>query len=227
MSDGLFETMLVVDGRVVQFEEHLQRMLHSARVLGMACPREDAFRDVVEAAATDAAVRCVWRDGRLTTTAMPIPEATLRRRSGAHVVTLPLRVRRESPEHKRTSYLDSLPALRALLSPAADEGLFVDGRGHVLEGTTTNVFAIDGTALITAPVSAGILPGIVRAWVVEHSGLEVIERAPTIGELRAGSFVTSSLTPLAAIRTLDGARCEPPGRTFTELQRLYGPGLRA
>lgn len=221
MSDGLFETMLVVDGRVIQLEEHLQRMLHSARVLGMAVPREQTFRDVVaRAAALDAAIRCVWSEGRLTATAMPIPEATLRRRRGAHVVTLPRDIRRASPEHKLTSYLDSLPALRETIGASADEGLFVDRRGRVLEGTTTNVFAIDGTTLITAPVSAGILPGIVRAWVLEQVA-DVIERVPTIDELRAGSFVTSSLTPLAPIRTIDGERCAPPGPLFTTLRRRY------
>jgi branched-subunit amino acid aminotransferase/4-amino-4-deoxychorismate lyase len=220
VSDGLFETMLVVEGRVVQLEEHLQRMLRSAGALGMPCPREDTFRDVVARVAVDGAVRCVWMDGRLTATAMPIPEATLRRRRGAHVVTLPHSTRRESPEHKLTSYLAALPALREHLPPAADEGLFVDRRGRILEGMTTNVFAIDGTTLITAPVRAGILPGIVRAWVVEHA-VTVIERVPTADELRAGSFLTSSLTPLAAIRTINGAQCAPPGGAFTKLRRLY------
>jgi branched-chain amino acid aminotransferase len=221
MSDGLFETMLVVDGRVIQLEEHLQRMLQSARALGMPSPREKTFHEVVaREAALDAAVRCVWMDGRLTATAMPIPEATLRRRGGAHVVTLPRALRRASPEHKLTSYLDSLPALRETIGERADEGLFVDRRGRVLEGTTTNVFAIDGTTVITAPVRAGILPGIVRAWVLEQAG-DVIERTPTIDELRAGSFVSSSLTPLAPIRTIDGERCAPPGPLFTALRRRY------
>jgi branched-subunit amino acid aminotransferase/4-amino-4-deoxychorismate lyase len=220
VSDGLFETMLVVEGRVIQLEEHLQRMLHSAGVLGMRRPREQTFRDVVARVAVDGAVRCVWMDGRLTATAMPIPEATLRRRRGAHVVTFARSVRREAPVHKLTSYLAALPALRENLGAGNDEGLFVDRRGRILEGTTTNVFAIDGTTLITAPLRAGILPGIVRAWVVENAAT-VIERPPTVDELRGGSFLTSSLTPLAAIRTIDGRPCTPPGPAFTKLRRLY------
>ncbi len=212
---GLFETMLAIGGRVVQREEHFARLARSARELGMPAPDELEFRaaiaDVLRSD-DELAVRCIYENARFTATAGPIPPVTLRRREGAHVVTLGRRVIRDQPSHKLTSYITSRPAI----PDGADEALFVDARGHVLEGTTTNVFAVAGEKLITA--GEAILPGIVRAWVIEHAA-NVIERPPTVEELHAGSFLTSSLTLLAPIVRVDGVACEGPGRVFETLRR--------
>jgi branched-subunit amino acid aminotransferase/4-amino-4-deoxychorismate lyase len=214
---GLFETMLAIGGRVVQREEHFARLARSARELGLAAPDEAEFRTAIDRAVRsdeEMAVRCIYEDAQFTATSGPIPIVTLHRREGAHVVTLDRGVVRDRPSHKLTSYLTLRPAIPA----GANEALFVDGRGHILEGTTTNVFAIAGETLITA--RDAVLPGIVRAWVIEHA-TKVIQRRPTIAELHAGSFLTSSLTPLAPIVTLDGVACEPPGQVFMRLREMY------
>ena len=214
---GLFETMLAVHGGVVQREEHFARLARSARELGLPTPEEEEFRSAVAGVVRseeEMAVRCIYENARFTATAGPIPIVTLHRREGAHVATLGPGVARDRPSHKLTSYLTSRPAIPA----GANEALFVDGHGHILEGTTTNVFAIAGETLITA--RDAVLPGIVRAWVIEYA-TKVIQRRPTIAELRAGSFLTSSLTPLAPIVTVDGVACESPGRVFVELRERY------
>jgi branched-subunit amino acid aminotransferase/4-amino-4-deoxychorismate lyase len=216
---GLFETMLAIGGRVVQSDEHFARLARSARELQLPAPDEEQFRAAIAGAVQsdeEMAVRCIYENARFTTTVGPIPIVTLHRREGAHVVTLDRHVVRDQPSHKLLSYMTSRPAIPA----GANEALFVDVRGHILEGTTTNVFAVvsdTGDTLITA--RDAVLPGIVRAWVIEHA-TKVIERRPTVAELRAGSFLTSSLTLLAPIVTLDGVACKPPGREFERLRSL-------
>ncbi len=230
---GLFETMLVVRGRAVQVEEHLQRMLASARALSFPPPDENAFRRAVMNAAREvasleeAALRCMFlamsdTTWRLIATASPVPEATMRRRRRGRAITLTHS--RALPEHKLTSYATSTIGLREAIAKDADEGLFLDNCGRVLEGTATNIFAIDGTTLLTAPLRAGILPGVVRAWVIANAsrvGLTLIERTPSIEELRRSSFFTSSLTLLAPIRRIDGIACTTPGPAFAKLRRMY------
>jgi branched-subunit amino acid aminotransferase/4-amino-4-deoxychorismate lyase len=152
----------------------------------------------------------------------PLSPITLRRRRRGRAITLAHT--RALPEHKLTAYAASTIGLREAVAKNADEGLFLDRNGHVLEGTATNVFAIGERTLITAPLGAGILPGVVRAWVIANAaqaGLKVIERAPSVDELRDGSFFTSSLTTLAPIRRIDGIACAVPPRLFAELRRLY------
>ena len=214
---GLFETMLAIEGRVVQLDEHFARLARSARELQLPLPDEGGFfAAVMNAVQSDEemSVRCIYEDGRFSATAGPIPAVTLQRRQGAHVVTLDRAIVRDQPRHKLTSYMTSRPAIPA----DAEEALFVDRHGDILEGTTTNVFAITGDTLITA--GDAILPGIVRAWVIANA-TQVIGRNPTIAELRAGSFLTSSLTLLAPIVKIDGVGCAQPGHAFAQLQRLY------
>lgn len=235
---GLFETMLVVRGRALDVEPHAARMDASAAALGL--PRIDArtfAQEVAGAAAQasdldEAALRCVWAAVRpdlgdpaswlLQASIGPVPETTLRRRSLGRLATLTPHFTRALPQHKLTSYAVCVFGLRDALARGADEGLFVAPDGSALEGTATNVFALRGSTLVTAPIAAGILPGIVRAQVLELAasiGIAVEWRCPTPHELRKGSFLTGSLTGVVPIRALDGAACDPPGEAFAEIMR--------
>jgi branched-subunit amino acid aminotransferase/4-amino-4-deoxychorismate lyase len=212
---GLFETMLAIDRRIVQLDDHVARMARSSRELDLAPLDEQAFRDAARRVVQDGehAVRVVFEDGAITATAFAIPPITRSRREQGRAVTL--QRRRPVPQHKR--FPEDLH-LRTLIPEGADEALFTTDDGAILEGTSTNVFAIRGDVLITAP--DGVLPGVVRAWVLA-TGLEIESRPPTTGDILSGAFFTGSLTTLAPIRTLDGRTCAPPGAAFAELVRSY------
>ena len=47
-----------------------------------------------------------------------------------------------------------------------DELIYLNGAGHVCEGTITNVFADLGQGLVTPPISDGLLPGVLRASLI-------------------------------------------------------------
>jgi branched-chain amino acid aminotransferase len=230
---GLFESMLVLRGRVVHRDEHFQRMAASAAALGFPPPRLEVFQEQVShaahsvAEADEAAVRCLYlqSDGEtwlMHASAMPIPALTLQRRTHGRAITLELT--RSLPRHKLTSYAVCTIGLRQAAAAGADEGFFTTREGLVLEGTATNVFAVRGTTLVTAAVDDGVLPGIVRAWVLAEAarlGFSVEERPPAAAELREGGFFTGSLTTLAALRVLDGMPCRAPGDAFHELVAGY------
>jgi len=237
---GLFETLLAVQGRPIQAGEHFDRLRSSARALGFALPSAESFHAAVDDAAAElralgeAAVRCLYLATgddlgdpgawQLAATASPLPDVTLQRRAHGRVILLDRTLTRALPAHKSTSYAVCAIALRRARAAAADEALFLNADGMVLEGTSTNVFALSDRTLITAPLAAGILPGVVRAWVLAQAarlGLSCEERPASPAELLAGSFLTSSLTLLAPIRTLGGVACTPPGAAFAELRRRY------
>lgn len=238
---GLFETMLVRDGRIQRVADHYCRLYASAVALGFPAPDVDRFRETTriafESVATldEAAMRCLFiatgsdlddpAAWTMVATAGPLPNVTIARRADGRVITLP-GMTRSLPLHKMTSYAASTIGLRRATRAGASEGLFLDADGRVLEGTSTNVFAVAGDTLITAPVEAGILPGIVRAAVLDHAarrGITVEQRPPSLDELRAGSFMTSSLTTIAPIREVDGVTCEAPGLVMTALLSAISP----
>ncbi|MBY6082450.1 aminotransferase class IV family protein [Ruegeria arenilitoris] len=57
---------------------------------------------------------------------------------------------------------------RAEMPDGVDELLFLNERDELCEGTITNLFVeIDGGRLLTPPVAAGLLPGILREELIE------------------------------------------------------------
>jgi 4-amino-4-deoxychorismate lyase len=57
--------------------------------------------------------------------------------------------------------------VRAALPAGIDENLFVNDRGEVCEGTITNLFFDAGLGFCTPPLVSGLLPGILRAELLE------------------------------------------------------------
>ncbi|HXI13653.1 MAG TPA: aminotransferase class IV [Thermoanaerobaculia bacterium] len=230
---GLFETMLVVDGTVIQLREHCSRMARSSVALGFPTLDESSFREAalhaVRGVKGECAVRVIRVAGGtgewlLHASMFQVPCATMSRRERGFATTLDSSTTRSLPQHKMTSYAVCTLALRDAVAEGADEALFTMGDSAILEGTGSNVFALQAATLVTAPVSAGILPGIIRDWVLATAplaGLAIEERPPTTSEIEAGSFFTGSLTKLAPVRALNGRKCVSPGEPFFDLVRRY------
>jgi branched-subunit amino acid aminotransferase/4-amino-4-deoxychorismate lyase len=242
---GFFETILVVRGEPILLEEHWRRLASGAESLRFPSPSRDAFEREARRAASEvtdlkeASARVSWlaigsdvedpRSWKLASLSGPIPEATMRRRRRGRVIVLGKHIPRPIPGLKTVSYVPSVLGLREAHEKNADEALFTDARGRILEGTTSNVFALQGDVLFTPPISAGLLPGVMRAWVIRRAcaaGLEVRERLLNRGDLLAGSFLTGSLAKIAPVRLVDGVRAAPPGDVVRALVKAFEDELR-
>jgi len=237
---GFFETLLAVGDRAVFLDEHLARLIRSCRELNVPPParrevdlavnralsdgprgRQRGMRWSYLALKADLDRRASWKFFAWT---FPIPADTVEKRRGVRAVVLPAGWRRLTPKWKTVDYRASVAGLRSARRAGANEAFFADSRRRILEGTVSNVFAIEGRRLLTPPESAGILPGVVRSWVIANAsraGLTVVERPLALAALRKGGFVTASLTGLAPIVSIDGIRCRQPGARFEELRRIY------
>ncbi len=89
--------------------------------------------------------------------------------------------------------------VRANLPDGIDEVLFLNTRGEAAEGTISNLFADFGAGLVTPPLSAGCLPGILRAELLAEGRA----REETI---RAGDLARARLFMGNALRGLIPAR---------------------
>ena len=237
---GFFETILVARGEPVLLEAHWRRLASGAESLRFPSPALEAFeRETRRAAAAvaamqEASARVSWlaigadvqdpRSWKLVSLSGPIPESTLRRRRRGRVIVLGKNIPRPTPGLKTVSYVPSVLGLREAHEKNADEALFTDARGRILEGTSSNVFAVKDDVLITPPVSAGLLPGVMRGWVITRAtiaGLDVRERLLTRADLLAGSFLTGSLTKIAPVRFVDGARAADAGDLCRALAKAF------
>ena len=114
----------------------------------------------------------------------------------------------------------------ATRGPGGAEALVVDGAGHVLEGATSNVFAVTGGRLVTPPEGAGILAGITRRHVVEaarRAGIRVDEAPLPLATLLVAeeAFITSSIREVVPVVRIDDRAVGPgaPGPLTRQLHR--------
>ena len=69
------------------------------------------------------------------------------------------RIARAAAAFKSNSFVPSLVAKRAAEAAGADDAIFVDDDGRILEATTANCFVHRGGVLTTPPLDGSILPG--------------------------------------------------------------------
>jgi len=113
---------------------------------------------------------------------------------------------------KHLNRLDQVLARAEWDEPGIREGLMLDQQGHVIEGTMSNVFAIEAGKLITPSLQqsgvAGILRDEILAWARSHGILHDILPLP-LARLRQAEcvFVCNSLIgiwPLQGLQTPEG-----------------------
>ncbi len=106
------------------------------------------------------------------------------------------------------NYMNSqLIKMEALLG-GFSEGIALDDRGYVSEGSGENIFLVNGGRLITPPLGASILPGITRDSVIKiarEMGIEVVETTIQRAALYLADelFFTGTAAEITPIRTVD------------------------
>jgi branched-chain amino acid aminotransferase len=125
------------------------------------------------------------------------------------------------------NYGEGIRALVEASAQGAHEALIVSADGYVLEGATTNVFAVINDELLTPPASDTLLPGITRKCVLAlaPSLLTVREQRLTPSRVAAAEevFITSTLRELVPVVSIDGHRIgtgHPGARTLELAQRF-------
>lgn len=227
--DTLFETLKACGGRIRFLEEHLDRIELAARLLAFPFARQ-AVREALLATAQRlpapvARLRLTLTRGAFTGIALPPaaqgrffilarpyaePTAEERVAGAACVVAPNRRVNPLShlPQMKRGNYADCLYAADFARRRGAREALFVSMEGCVLEGATSNLFALRDGVLVTPPAGELVLAGIMRRQVLraaERLGLRTEERDLPLEELYAADevFLCNSLIDLLPVGRLE------------------------
>ena len=257
--DSVFETLRTYGRRPFALDEHMARLERSAARVLLRVPLDlDSFsREVREAVASvdndESFARVMLTRGRgeslgldpgLALTPLrvvivgplkSVPEEKYD--TGISVIThrAPrLADGTEAAGAKVGNYLAAVLAIDAARRAGAEEALFVDPEQRVLEGSTSNVFAVQGQRLITVPEELGILPGITRAHVLRlASDLGI---ATEIREIAAGElyecdelFISSSIREVLPVVSVDGrsvgsGRPGPVTRTLLAAYRTAARG---
>ncbi|MEE4253201.1 MAG: aminotransferase class IV [Desulfuromusa sp.] len=228
--DTLFETLKARRKKIFLRQQHLDRLQQSARVLDFPCDRhkiELSLQQMAAALQSPASrIRLTLSRGDFTGLAWPLSSQARflitateyieltddERQAGVACIIAPnQRVNPAShlPQMKRGNYIDCLYAANYARQTGAREALFIDQQQNILEGTTSNLFAIIDDRLVTPPIGSLILNGIMRQQVIKTAaelGIHVVERELPFMELMQAEeiFLTNSLFDIFPVASIDG-----------------------
>lgn len=230
--DSVFETVRTYFGKPFALAEHLARLERSASLVYIPLPvslqmlEQEMLATVAAASNEESYIRITVTRGQgelgldpalaeqptrvIIVGPLSAPPAAAYEH-GVSVVTF--RTQRPSDNTiaegaKIGNYLVAVLGVRAARAASAHEALIVTGDDRVVEGASSNVFGIEGGALVTPPVEAGILPGITRDRVLacaRELGLEIRLETPTVERLLAMEeiFICSSIRELLPVVRVD------------------------
>ena len=233
-----FETLRVYSGKPFRLQAHLDRLETSSGRIGLpAVPRAEveelASLVLSRLDGDDAVLRLVWTGGPadgppmglaiLSEVPAWIEEARARGVRGVSLLGVRATAPWLLPGVKSTSYAVNIAAEAEAKRRGADEAIFVDADGIVLEGTVTNIWWRSDATLFTPSLDLGILAGVTRAALLELAptlGYDLAEGAYSLETLLAANeaFTSSSVREILPWVELDGRPLER-GPAADELQQ--------
>jgi branched-subunit amino acid aminotransferase/4-amino-4-deoxychorismate lyase len=76
-------------------------------------------------------------------------------------------------------------AIEQAMAQQAFDAIFCNEQGEVCEGARSNIFVREGQRLLTPPVRCGLLPGVLRAALLDRG--EASEAILSIADIKAAS----------------------------------------
>ncbi|MBI4847929.1 MAG: branched-chain-amino-acid transaminase [Nitrospirae bacterium] len=249
--DGIYETLRAYKGVVYMFDEHIDRLFRSAALIRLEIPKTpEAIRKAVYGTMKannlkEAVIRITVSRGAgpvgldpdlcLHPTFMIITSEfkeyqKLCYQKGVKIAIVNTRRNFKGaldPQIKSLNFLNNILAKIEAKDRGAYEAVMLNYRGHLAEGTITNIFFVKDNILCTPAIGAGILDGITRRIIIGcakelniivNEGLfrkDEIHRADEV-------FISNTTMEVMPVAEVDNINIgTKPGRITKALQRAY------
>jgi D-amino acid aminotransferase len=254
--DGLFETMKAQSGNILAFDMHLNRLFSSMLQLRYNIDfftleniRSAAFNLLLKnnLLETDAYIKIVVARGsyrhKLIFDHESKPGLIIFARkltgypddfykNGVNVFTSSIKrnaVGNDIYRHKLINYFENVFAKNEAMTNQAQEALFTTRDKVVLEGATSNLFAVRDYKVFTPPLTQNILPGITRQLVIDicrRNRIKFYEKRIHYFDLLEADevFLTNSIMEIMPVKKVDShtiGSCAVPGLLTTKIHKSY------
>ena len=207
---GLFETILLYNGKPVFLDEHLARINNSIENLALnidKLEKNEVFQylnnnkntleyEVLKIVLSEKNRLFLKREYTYT-------EKDYQRAFNLNISE----VRRNESSiftfHKTLNYGDNILEKRKSKKLGYDEPIFLNSKNQITEGATSNIFVVVGDKIYTPKLSCGLLNGIVRQYII--SNYDVIESEIDLEFLNNADeiFLTNSLFGIIPVNNLE------------------------
>jgi branched-chain amino acid aminotransferase len=171
-SSGIFETIKSVDGNLVSLNRHMRRAADSARELGIVIPGEEVIRqEIVRVLAVApfpiGKLRICFGNDLFTVTHDEYLEPTEPANVNFYTETV------IGSQHKLFPYDFRFSIIESARNEGFDDSILFNAKNEITESAVSNLVFLVGGEWITPPITAGLLPGVVRAIAIEHCAVKV------------------------------------------------------
>jgi D-alanine transaminase len=246
-ADGVYEVTPIVNGKLVDYDAHMERLDRSLNELQMAWPcskdemnamhlelitRNDLKEGIIYMQVTRGVADRMFNFPKdITSSLVAFPQVmslvdNANARTGVKVVTTP-DIRWLRRDIKSIMLLAPVLGKQDAYEKGAAEGWMVED-GFITEGTSSNAYIIKDNTVITRPLSNRILAGCTRRALFRLSqehGVKIEERLFTPEEAYAAdeAFLTSASQFVMPIVEIDGRRIGggQPGPVSRKLRELF------
>lgn len=240
--DGVFRTLPVRGGRAQTWSLHYQKLERDCAALGIPCPAESVLAAEIRQLAREspdfAAKIIVTRGIGARGYALPQPASPTRIVLGAELPSHPAEFARDGIRAhlcstrfsfqprlagvKHLNRLENVLARAEWSDPAVGEGLVFDQEDHVVGGTMSNLFLVEGDSLVTPHLSRCGVAGVTRERVViaaAKHGVACREEAIPRERLLAAQEVIVVNSLIGAWRIAEcGGRLWGPGTVISRVR---------
>lgn len=203
---GLFETILVND-KPVFLKEHLQRLNKGLLKIGVKIQisQEYFLENIEKLNCKNCGIKLAVSEKNIVFTkreisykeedyikGFKVKVSKIKRNPHAHITYL-----------KSLNYIDNALEREESLKEGYNEVLFLNNYGYLSEGSISNIFWIKEDKIYTPSIESGLLPGVVRSWVIDN--YDVLEGEFILNNLlnSHGAFLTNSLMGIMKIDRIE------------------------
>ena len=253
--DAVWEGLRVYDGRIAEFDAHIDRLLDSAKAMAFeSVPKREEIRQAVFATLEangmrdQAHIRLTLTRGRKITSGMNprlnqygptlivLAEFKPPVYAGDGVRLITASIRRNNPQcidskiHHNNLINNILACIEANVA-GVDSALMLDLNGFVSETNDTNIFVVKSGHLLT-PHADSCLPGITRRLILKLAGdasIPTTERNLSLTEIYTADevFTTGTMGELTPVLKVDGREIgQGAGPVTQQLKKLHAEWVR-
>lgn len=238
---GIFETILVINGKPVFLEKHIERLFNSADFFSTPLPHKKILYEIIAKKASKipkgkSALRLsvyLYEEDFsiifIMSRKYPYSEEIIFK--GRKVCFSKWKRDPKNPlyRHKTTNQFENKIALNNAIKMGYDDCIFINIDGNITEATSSNVFVVSKGIVKTPPGSDGILKGITRNIVIdliksELNGVELIEDSISPKELAEFDevFLTNSLFGVMPVSNIENKKIfdQVPGEITVKVFKL-------
>jgi branched-chain amino acid aminotransferase len=213
-AEGLFETFLAVDDRIIFQSEHLKRLYKGANVIGLQLPpteeslkrwmvktlqaHPDHIKKLRLTVTSGESARWVGKQGKPQIVLSVSPHEMPKQPFKLHVSRFKVDHKSIFRVIKTISYAIHAAALKQARVEGCDDALMLNEDNYVAEVTSANVYWVKRGRIYTPPIGSGCLEGVTRGIVISESrklGLSIEEKNCKLRTLLNADevFISSSL----------------------------------